>query len=94
MTRRTKKVGIVGKYGCRYGTRPRTQARPYLVSKKQVNQCPLCRKYSVKRTVVGVWHCKACQKDFTGGAFTFRTKSYAPLVASVKRLKDIQAGVG
>ena len=35
--------------------------------------CTFCGKDSVKRTAVGIWHCKACRKTVAGGAWTVST---------------------
>lgn len=32
---------------------------------------------SVKRTAVGIWHCKACRKTTAGGAWTVSTTAAA-----------------
>jgi hypothetical protein len=32
--------------------------------------CTFCGKNSVKRTAVGIWECKSCQKTVAGGAWT------------------------
>ncbi|TGZ85046.1 Zn-binding ribosomal protein [Ascodesmis nigricans] len=32
--------------------------------------CTFCGKNSVKRTAVGIWNCKSCNKTVAGGAWT------------------------
>lgn len=62
MAKRTKKVGIVGKYGTRYGASLRKQIKKIEVSQHSKYFCSFCGKYSVKRQAVGIWKCKACGK--------------------------------
>ncbi|KAK8040889.1 Ribosomal protein L37ae [Apiospora phragmitis] len=71
MTKRTKKVGVTGKYG----TSPSLQIRCFLrkqVKKMEITQhskytCTFCGKVNVKRTAVGIWNCRACHKVVAGG---------------------------
>merc|ERR1712172_2122 len=83
-----QKAGIVGKYGCRYGRTNREQKRSSLISKAKVYQCALCRKTSVKRLSCGLWHCKGCNVDFAGGAYTYQTRTYVAIRATTKRLRE------
>ncbi|RYG51627.1 50S ribosomal protein L37Ae [archaeon] len=69
MTRRTKKVGITGKYGTRYGASLRKIVRKIEVSQHAKYTCAFCGKDSVKRSSVGIWKCGACAKTQTGGAY-------------------------
>ena len=62
MAKRTKKVGIVGKYGTRYGASLRKQIKKVEVSQHSKYVCQFCGKVSGKRTAVGIWKCKACKK--------------------------------
>ena len=36
-----------------------------------------CLKDSVKRTAVGIWHCRSCKKTIAGGAWTVSTTAAA-----------------
>ncbi|PNX60001.1 60S ribosomal protein l37a-like, partial [Trifolium pratense] len=60
MTKRTKKAGIVGKYGTRYGASLRKQIKKMEVSQHSKFFCEFCGKYAVKRKAVGIWGCKDC----------------------------------
>lgn len=71
--KRTKKVGLIGKYGTRYGVSLRKIAHRYELTKSQKYLCPYCCKKSVKRKAVGIWKCRRCLKVMTGGAWNFRT---------------------
>ena len=63
---RTKKVGIAGKYGARYGLRVRK--RNIDVGKHRVNKCPKCLKPGLKRLSSGIWKCSKCGLKFAGKA--------------------------
>ncbi|MHA1849418.1 MAG: 50S ribosomal protein L37ae [Promethearchaeota archaeon] len=71
---RTKKVGIAGRFGPRYGTLVRYRIKKiedYRVSKYK---CPKCQTKAVRRYSVGIWLCKKCGAKFTGGAYTQTTQ--------------------
>ncbi|KAL8551146.1 hypothetical protein ACS0TY_000289 [Phlomoides rotata] len=70
--KRTKKVGIVGKYGTRYGASLRKQIKKMEVSPHSKYFCEFCGKYAVKRKAVGIWGCKDCGKVKAGGAYTLK----------------------
>lgn len=72
MGKRTKKVGITGKYGTRYGASLRKVLRKIEVSQHSKFTCSFCGKVAVKRKVVGIWECKACKKVIAGGAWQLR----------------------
>ena len=81
MTRRTKKVGVAGRYGARYGVRIRKQISAVTAAKNQSHECPRCRHEAVKRVSTGIWKCRRCDLKFAGGAYTpnVATKSYMPV---------------
>lgn len=65
---RTKKVGIAGKYGARYGLRVRK--RTIKVGKlKKENTCPQCLKPGLKRASPGIWKCRKCGLKMAGKAY-------------------------
>lgn len=64
---RTKKVGIAGKYGTRYGTKMR--ANIIKVGAQKKHTCPDCKKEGVKRVSAGIWECKKCGLKFAGKAY-------------------------
>ncbi|RYP31816.1 hypothetical protein DL770_009474 [Monosporascus sp. CRB-9-2] len=84
MAKRTKKVGVVGKYGTRYGASLRKQ-----VKKMEITQHA---KYTVtvKRGAVGIWNCKSCGKTVAGGAYTVSTAAAAAMRSTLRRLREIQ----
>ena len=88
MARRTKKVGIVGKYGTRYGASLRKVIKKIEIAQHSTYTCPFCSKEAVKRTAAGIWECKACKKQIAGGAYTLSTISGATVRATVRRLRE------
>ncbi|MFS7903613.1 putative ribosomal protein L37ae [Helianthus anomalus] len=71
MTKRTKKVGIVGKYGIRYGASLRKQIKKM--------------EYAVKRKAVGIWGCKDCGKVKSGGAYMLNTAGAVTVRSTIRR---------
>ncbi|KAL9255711.1 Large ribosomal subunit protein eL43y-like protein [Drosera capensis] len=86
--KRTKKVGIVGKYGTRYGASLRKQIKKMEVSQHSKYFCEFCGKYSVKRKAVGIWGCKDCGKVKAGGAYTLNTASAVTVRSTIRRLRE------
>jgi large subunit ribosomal protein L37Ae len=76
-SQRTKKAGITGKYGVRYGASLRKQVKKMEVSQHSKYTCVFCGKDTVKRSVVGIWNCGACHKIVAGGAYTLNTAQAA-----------------
>ncbi|MBL7160343.1 MAG: 50S ribosomal protein L37ae [Candidatus Aenigmarchaeota archaeon] len=63
----TKKVGITGKYGPRYGRVIREKVAK--VTKKKKHSCPHCKRPSLKREAAGIWLCKKCGLKIAGKAY-------------------------
>lgn len=72
MARHTKKVGVVGKYGTRFGASLRKQVKKIEITQHAKYTCLFCGKDSMKRGAVGIWKCKACLKSVAGGAWVVR----------------------
>lgn len=71
---KTKKVGISGKFGPRYGSKLRKQWNEVAEKQKGPTKCPKCEsKLPNMREFVGVWHCKKCGARWTGGAWESNT---------------------
>jgi len=70
--KRTKKVGVVGKYGTRYGASLRKVVKKIEVSQHAKYDCPFCGKTAIKREAAGIWKCRSCSHTFAGGAYVFR----------------------
>lgn len=62
MAKRTKKVGIVGKYGTRYGASLRKMVKKMEITQHQKYTCIFCGKEAMKRKAVGIWNCSKCHK--------------------------------
>ncbi|ELW66821.1 Putative 60S ribosomal protein L37a [Tupaia chinensis] len=81
----TKKVGIIGKYGTRYGASLRKMEKKIEISQHAKYTCSFCGKTKMKRWAVGIWHCASCMKTVAGGAWTYTTIS-----AVIRRLKELK----
>jgi len=90
MAKRTKKVGIVGKYGTRYGASLRKIAKKAEVAQHAKYVCAFCGKSAVRRTAAGIWKCKGCRKVIAGGAYIVSTPTAATIRSTIRRLRDIQ----
>ena len=71
--KKTKKIGIAGKYGPRYGRKTRKNVKKIESETKSRHKCPRCGKLSLKRTSTGVWECSKCGAKFAGGAYVPQT---------------------
>mmetsp|Transcript_86208 Transcript_86208/g.208959 ORF Transcript_86208/g.208959 Transcript_86208/m.208959 type:complete len:94 (-) Transcript_86208:66-347(-) len=87
MGKRTKKVGICGKYGTRYGSTLRKLLRKIEVTQHSKYTCMFCGKDTVKRSVTGIWNCGSCRKQIAGGAYQLATPSAATVRSSIARLR-------
>jgi large subunit ribosomal protein L37Ae len=64
---RTKKVGIAGKYGSRYGRKIRQRIIKAGTQKRF--RCPSCTKLTLKRESAGIWKCGKCGTKLAGKAY-------------------------
>ena len=87
-SKRTKKAGICGKYGTRYGSSLRKVIKKMEVSQHSRFLCDFCGKYAVKRTAVGIWECKPCNRVKAGGAYTLNTASAVTIRSTIRRLRE------
>merc|ERR1712055_575170 len=88
MAKRTRKVGIVGKYGTRYGASLRKIVKKMEVSQRKRYQSPFCGANSLKRTAVGIWQCSRTGKKVAGGAWEPHTQNYAVVAMGIRRLRE------
>lgn len=90
MGKRTRKVGVVGKYGTRYGSSLRKQVKKMEIAQHATYTCPFCGKNSVKRTAVGIWQCRAktCAKTIAGGAWSVNTQAATSVRSTIRRLRE------
>ncbi|CAD7957306.1 unnamed protein product [Amoebophrya sp. A120] len=88
MARRTKKVGITGRYGTRYGATLRKLVKRVEVQQRSKYLCPHCGKTAVKRKAAGIWSCKPCGRVYAGGCWQFSTAAAASVQATIQNLKS------
>lgn len=69
MARRTRQVGVVGRYGPRYGVRIRRRVQEIEEARRASHVCPKCQAPAVRRRSSGVWQCHHCGHVFAGGAY-------------------------
>lgn len=87
--KRTKKVGITGKYGVRYGSSLRRQVKKLEVQQHARYECSFCGKKNVKRGAAGIWTCGSCKKTVAGGAYTVSTAAAATVRSTIRRLREM-----
>ena len=87
MENRTKKVGITGKYGTRYGQKLRKQVKAIEILQRVRSICPFCGKKSIKRQAAGIWRCRGCRRAIAGGAWEFVTTAATTAKTTINRLK-------
>ena len=74
MARRTRSVGIAGRFGPRYGATLRKRWRDVMQRRYADHVCPFCgTRGHVKRLSVGLWTCTKCGAVWAGGAYVPRT---------------------
>ncbi|CAD7687696.1 unnamed protein product [Nyctereutes procyonoides] len=93
MAKRTKKVGIVGKYGTCYGASLRKMVKKIDISQHTKYTCSFCGKTKKKRQAVGIWHCGPCMKTVAGGAWTYNTTSAVTSDAVHQKTKGVERPV-
>lgn len=90
MAKRTKKVGIVGKYGTRYGASLRKLIKRMEVSQHKKYTNPLTGGETLKRHSVGIWECKKSGIKMTGGAYEPETPTARTTKYGIQRLRANQ----
>ena len=69
----TKKVWTTGRLGSRYGVGIRKRLIKVEQAQAKAIPCPSCGFSNVKRRAAGLFHCRKCEAEFTGGAYESRT---------------------
>ena len=88
MARRTKKAGVVGKYGTRYGATLRKLLKKIEVAQHATYTCAFCGRDAMKRSAVGIWKCKGCRKTLAGGAYSVSTPTATTVRSTIRRLRE------
>ncbi|KAJ1820682.1 60S ribosomal protein L43 [Coemansia sp. RSA 2675] len=89
--KRTKKVGITGKYGTRYGASLRKLVKKMEITQHASYICTFCGKESVKRTSVGIWNCRGCRKTIAGGAYVVSTPAASIARSNIRRIRELSS---
>jgi large subunit ribosomal protein L37Ae len=76
MAKGTKKAGITGKYGPRYGVKVRKRIKSVSRHRSKPQRCPECQHDSVRRVDSGIWECRHCHLKFAASAYSTRTRSF------------------
>ena len=92
MGKRTKKVGICGKYGTRYGASLRKNIKKMEIQQHSKYHCVFCGKDNVKRECAGIWKCKTCKKVVAGGAYTLNTPPAVTAKSTLARMRKAAEG--
>ena len=69
MTTKSKKTKSAGRFGARYGARPKARLVKVEEKQRQRQTCPLCKKPNAKRISKGIWKCSKCDKKFASNTF-------------------------
>lgn len=86
---KTKKVGIAGKWGTRYGASIRKQAKKVELLQRAKYICPFCGVQNVKRRSHGIWECKSCSKTMSGGCWTLSTNAAVTARTTIARIRKV-----
>lgn len=79
---RTKKVGLAGRFGPRYGTKARKLIVEIERKQRQPQKCPSCGAPKVKRLGTAIWQCRRCGVKFAGAAYVPSTLAAKPAEVS------------
>merc|ERR1711990_759576 len=90
MAKRTKKVGICGKYGTRYGATLRKIVKKFEITQRAKYVSPFSGKECVKREAVGIWRCKQTGKKIAGGAWMMATAAAVTAKTTINRLRRLR----
>jgi len=83
---KTKKVGITGRFGSRYGRKAKRTVKSIEEKMKKDHTCPQCDRIGVKRVSTGIWKCRKCSAVFTGGAYVLQTPMARTAARNIKRI--------
>ena len=89
MARRTKKVGITGKFGPRYGVTVRKKIKEVSKARQSPQKCPECQHSAVKRESSGIWICNHCGLKFAASAYSIKTREFKKEQATMLEYKEL-----
>ena len=69
MTSKLKKIKSAGRFGARYGKRPKAGLIAVEIKQRKKQKCPFCEKLGAKRLSKGIWKCSKCNKKFAGDVY-------------------------
>uniref|UniRef100_A0A452R8U0 Ribosomal protein L37a n=1 Tax=Ursus americanus TaxID=9643 RepID=A0A452R8U0_URSAM len=87
--KRAIKVGIMAKYGTRYGASRRKTVKKIEISQHAKYTCSFCGKTKMKRRAVGIWHCGSCIKTIASGIWTYNNVAVT-VKSAIRRLKKLK----
>ncbi|XP_039092273.1 60S ribosomal protein L37a-like [Hyaena hyaena] len=90
MAKRTKKVGIVGKYWTHYGASLRKMVKTTEMSQHAKYSCSFCGTTKMKRRAVGTWHCGSCMKTVAGSVCTSNATSAVTVKSAIRGLEELK----
>ncbi len=89
MARRTKKVGITGKFGPRYGVTVRKKIKEASKARQSPQKCPECQYSAVKRESSGIWICSHCGLKFAASAYSIKTREFKKEQATMLEYEEL-----
>ena len=69
MTSKLKKSKSAGRFGARYGKRPKTKLIAVESKQRKKQKCPFCGKLGAKRLSKGIWKCSKCDRKFASDTY-------------------------
>ena len=90
MAKRTKKAGIVGKYGTRYGASLRKVVKKFEITQRSKYVSPFSGKECVRRQAAGIWKCKQTNRKIAGGAWMLSTAAAVTAKTTINRLRRLR----
>lgn len=69
MATKSKKTKSAGRFGPRYGKKPRDNLIKVEIKQRVKQTCPFCGKKGVKRASKGIWECSKCGKKFASNTY-------------------------
>jgi large subunit ribosomal protein L37Ae len=94
MAKRTKKVGICGKYGTRYGASLRKVVKKFEITQRAKYVSPFSGKDCVRRVAGGIWKCKSTGRKIAGGCYALSTAPAVTAKTTIARLRRIRDSAG